>query len=104
LLCGNDVLAFGALLECAARGIDVPRVMSVVGFDDLDLARQWRPALTTVHVPTEQMWMLAADYLLGRLDGSIKEPVQRELQVELVVRESTARAPRTRGVRAAARA
>lgn len=94
LLCGNDVLAFGALLECAAAGIEVPAALSVVGFDDLDLARQWRPTLTTLHVPTERMWTLAADYLLGRLDGSVAEPVQQELQVELVVRESTARAPR----------
>jgi LacI family transcriptional regulator len=94
LICGNDVLAFGALLECAAAGVDVPRSMSVIGFDDLELARQWRPALTTVHVPTEQMWTLAAEYLLGRLDGSVGEPLQRELEVELVVRESSARPPR----------
>lgn len=94
LLCGNDVLAFGALLECAAAGIEVPAALSVVGFDDLDLARQWRPALTTLHVPTERMWTLAAEYLLGRLDGSVAEPVQQELQVELVVRESTARVAR----------
>ena len=94
LLCGNDVLAFGALLECAAAGIEVPAAMSVVGFDDLDLARQWRPTLTTLHVPIERMWTLAAEYLLGRLDGSVSDPVQQELQVELVVRESTARVAR----------
>lgn len=96
LLCGNDVLAFGALLECAAAGVSVPQAMSVIGFDDLDLARQWRPALTTMHVPTEPMWTLAAEYLLGRLDGSVTGPLQHELQVELVVRESTARATRRR--------
>jgi len=93
VLCGNDVLAFGALLECQARGVAVPAALSVVGFDDLDMARQWRPALTTVRVPTETMWTLAADYLLGRLDGSVLEPVQREIDVELVVRASTARPP-----------
>ncbi len=96
LLCGNDVLAFGALLECAAQGLDVPRDISVVGFDDLDLARQWRPALTTVHVPTELMWTLAADYLLARLDGSVVAPVQREIGVELVVRASSARVSSSR--------
>jgi LacI family transcriptional regulator len=95
LLCGNDVLAFGAMLECAAQGLDVPGDVSVVGFDDLDLARQWRPALTTVHVPAELMWTQAADYLLARLDGSLAKPVQHEMQVELVVRESTAVAPPT---------
>lgn len=93
LLCGNDVLAFGALLEAAAMGLEVPRDLSVVGFDDLDLARQWRPALTTVHVPTETMWTLAADYLLGAMDKATLEPVQREIEVELVVRASTGRAP-----------
>jgi len=49
------------------------------------------------------MWRLAADYLLGRLDGTVIEPVQREIEVELVVRESTARAPRNSGSRRAAR-
>lgn len=96
IVCGNDVLAFGALLECQALGVAVPQALSIVGFDDLEMARQWRPALTTVHVPTEQMWTLAAEYLLGRLDGAITEPVQREIEVELVVRGSTARAPGAR--------
>lgn len=95
LLCGNDVLAFGALLEAQALGVEVPNELSVVGFDDLDLARQWRPALTTVHVPTEAMWTRAANYLLGRLDGSITQAQQHEIEVELVVRASTARAPTT---------
>lgn len=96
VLCGNDVLAVGAMLECQARGVPVPQALSVVGFDDLDLARQWRPALTTVHVPTERMWTLAAEYLLGRLAGRVGEPQQREIAVELVMRESTARAPGAR--------
>lgn len=93
LVCGNDVLAFGALLECAAAGLEVPRAISVVGFDDLELARQWRPALTTVHVPTERMWTLAAEVLLARMEGASGAPPQIEIEVELVVRESTAKAP-----------
>lgn len=92
LLCGNDVLAYGALLECQAQKVDVPGELSIVGFDDLDLSRHWQPALTTMHVPTETMWTLAAEHLLGRLDGQISAPVQHEIEVELVVRGSTARA------------
>ena len=92
LVCGNDVLAFGALLECQAQAVPVPQALSVVGFDDLDMARQWQPALTTIHVPTATMWTLAAQYLVQRLEGTVDAPVQHELQVELVVRESTARA------------
>ncbi len=97
LLCGNDVLAFGAMLECQALGLAVPGDVSVVGFDDLDMARQWQPPLTTVHVPTEQMWTLAADYLLARLDGTTSVPVQREIDVELVVRASAAALARPQG-------
>jgi LacI family transcriptional regulator len=89
LLCGNDVLAYGALLECQALGVAVPEALSVVGFDDLDLSRHWQPGLTTMHVPTEVMWRLAAEHLLARLDGSANAPVQREIDVELVVRGST---------------
>jgi LacI family transcriptional regulator len=104
LVCGNDVLAFGALLEAQAQGVEVPGALSVLGFDDLELARHWRPALSTVHVPTETMWTLAADHLLARLDGRVAEPLQREIEVELVVRESTGRAPAAvRGPRARGR-
>jgi LacI family transcriptional regulator len=90
LLCGNDVLAWGALLECQAQGVAVPAQMSIVGFDDLQLSRHWHPALTTVRVPTEAMWTMAADYLLARLDGALGEARQQEVAVELIVRESTA--------------
>ncbi|MEO6745030.1 MAG: LacI family DNA-binding transcriptional regulator [Caldimonas sp.] len=93
LLCGNDVLAFGALLEAQKMGIAVPKTLSIVGFDDLEMARHLQPALTTVHVPTEQMWNAAADRLIGAL---ARLPVQTatEVEVELLVRESTGPAPR----------
>ena len=90
VLCGNDVLAFGALLQAQAQGLAVPAQLSVVGFDDLELARHWQPALTTVHVPTERMWTLAAEHLIARLDGTLDAPQQQEIEVELVVRGSTA--------------
>ena len=95
IVCGNDVLAFGALLEAQRLGIAVPQALSIVGFDDLELARQLQPALTTVRVPAEEMWRAAADRLIAALRGEV---VQRatEIEVALVVRESTAAAPRRR--------
>ncbi len=97
LVCGNDVLAWGALLECQAQGIDVPRDLSVVGFDDLELSRHWRPALTTINVPTERMWTLAAEYLLDRLGDRPGRSLQQEIAVELIVRDSSGPPPgRTR--------
>jgi LacI family transcriptional regulator len=93
MLCGNDVLAFGALLEAQKMKIAVPKALSVIGFDDLEMARHIHPALTTVHVPTEKMWGAAADPLIEALD---RRPVATptEVEVELVVRDSTGPAPR----------
>ena len=92
VICGNDQLAFGALLECGRRGISVPSDVSIAGFDDLEFASQIRPSLTTIHVPAEQIGTRAADYLLARV---AKAPVAMttEVPVNLIIRESTAPPP-----------
>jgi LacI family transcriptional regulator len=88
IVCGNDVLAIGALFEAQAAGVRVPADLSIMGFDDLELAQHVRPGLTTMRVPTDEMWRRAADYLLNALSG---RPVAEkfEIEVSLVVREST---------------
>ncbi|QQO19896.1 LacI family DNA-binding transcriptional regulator [Bradyrhizobium diazoefficiens] len=90
--CGNDVIAYGVLLEAERSGFSVPRDLSVVGFDDLDWSRHLRPSLTTIHVPTDETWQLAGEYLVRSLAGeqTIKH---REIDFSLVVRESTAAPP-----------
>lgn len=93
VLCGNDVLAFGALLEAQRLGIDVPKALSIIGFDDLELATQLEPALTTVRVPAAEMWSTAADRLLAALRGEAT-PRRTEIEVALVVRGSSTAAPR----------
>lgn len=92
VICGNDVLAFGALLEAQTMGIAVPQAVSVVGFDDLEMARHIQPTLTTLHVPTEQMWQTVADRIVCALQRRPAQAVT-EVDVELVVRGSTGRAP-----------
>jgi LacI family transcriptional regulator, galactose operon repressor len=89
VICGNDVLAFGALLEANRLGIAVPAQLSIVGFDDLELAGQLQPALTTVRVPAEEMWKLAAERVIDALRGAAV-PRATEIEVALVVRGSTA--------------
>jgi LacI family transcriptional regulator len=93
LVCGNDLLALGALLECAAERIEVPRSLSVVGFDDIELGAEFTPALTTMHVPSSDIGRLAAQRLLARLEGK-REPRAWETPVNLVVRETTGPAPK----------
>jgi LacI family transcriptional regulator len=89
VVCGNDVLAIGALAECHAQGIAVPREISVTGFDDLEMASVVTPALTTVHFPTAELGSYAGQHLLARLAGKPFE-MRTELPVDLVVRASTA--------------
>jgi LacI family transcriptional regulator len=90
IICGNDILAYGAVIECQDGGLDVPADVSVVGFDDLPMSRHIRPTLTTMHVPSEEMGRRAAEYLVARLAG--KDPPEYvELEVSLIVRGSTAR-------------
>ena len=89
VVCGNDVLAIGAILEAKARGLRVPEDISVTGFDDLDLAKEIPPGLTTVHAPLTEMGRLTAAYLLKAEPDGEKAP-HMELPAELVVRGSTA--------------
>lgn len=89
LVCGNDLLAVGALLACAARGVAVPQSLSVVGYDDIELASEFVPALTTIHVPSAEIGQRAAQRLLARIAGK-REPRVHEIPAELIVRSSTA--------------
>lgn len=92
VICGNDVLACGALLEADRMGLAVPGDVSVVGFDDLEISRHLRPSLTTLHVPTQAMWVAAAERLIDAIEQR-PVPAVTEVEVRLVVRDSTGRAP-----------
>lgn len=96
LVCGNDLLALGAMLACAAHGVAVPQSLSVVGYDDIELAAEFVPALTTIHVPSAEIGQLTAERLLARIAGK-REPRIHEIPAELVVRSSTAPPARNPG-------
>jgi len=96
VVCGNDVIAYGVLLEAERSGFSVPRDLSVVGFDDLDWSRHLRPSLTTIHVPTGETWQRAGEYLVRRLAGE-QTIMHHEVDYSLVVRESTAPPPKRHG-------
>ncbi len=82
VLAFNDQLAIGILARLGARGIRVPSDMSVVGFDDVPIARQLSPALTTVRMAAKEMGATAVD-LLMESGPSVVVPV------DLQVRDST---------------
>ncbi|WP_034294060.1 LacI family DNA-binding transcriptional regulator [Herbaspirillum sp. RV1423] len=93
IFCCNDLMAIGALRAAAERGIEVPEALSVVGFDDIDLARFVHPPLTSVAQNTRRLGQLTAQCLLDRI-ADPGRPVQRQtIMPELHVRGSTVRAP-----------
>lgn len=93
VLCGNDVLAVGASRQANVMKLNVPEQVSIVGFDDIELAQITQPALTTVHVPHREMGRTAAIALVNTLrDGRAPEAV--ELDAHLVMRDTLGPAPR----------
>ncbi len=89
IICGNDVLAVGAIQAATAAGLDVPGDVSIIGFDDIELATVISPALTTVHVPHREMGRLAGDTLYSLVKDAA-EPIRIELETRLVERQSLA--------------
>ncbi|MEZ5738625.1 MAG: LacI family DNA-binding transcriptional regulator [Burkholderiaceae bacterium] len=95
LIAANDPLAIGALLECSRRGIAIPDDMSIVGFDDVDLAGELDPGLTTVRVPSADIGRAAGRRLLARLAGESVPRVQT-MASPLIIRASSGRVPGSR--------
>jgi DNA-binding LacI/PurR family transcriptional regulator len=88
IICGNDVIAFGAVLECIALGINVPKEISITGVDDLELATYLNPPLTTIRVPSVEMGQSAGNFHLAKFTGR-NCPDHHLLPLELIVRSST---------------
>lgn len=92
LICVNDFLAFGALLESQASGIDVPGDLSIAGFGDIQFASETTPPLTTVRMPAAEIGRYAAESLLRAIRlRSSEDRVASLLKLEapLIVRGST---------------
>lgn len=87
VMCGNDVLAAGALRQAWKMGLNVPDDVSITGFDDIELAKIVTPPLTTVHVPHRKMGRRAAKALVAMVENR-SEGVSVELQSSLRLRAS----------------
>ncbi len=90
VLCGNDILAMGAVADCQSNGIKIPDEISIAGFDDLDMSSQINPTLTTIHVPSAEMGENAAEYLVAQIRQEVLE-LPAEIETKLMVRETTAK-------------
>jgi LacI family transcriptional regulator len=93
IFASNDAMAMGVLSAAQEMGIDVPRELSVAGYDDSPLARHARPHLTTVRQPIEEVARLATEELIKQLQGRSEGGYHHCLRAELVRRASTAPPP-----------
>jgi LacI family transcriptional regulator len=86
----TDELAIGAIRAAYEDGLAVPRDLSVVGFDDIDISAFLSPGLTTVRQPIPEMGRRTAELMSALIAGERTEPGGSAFGYELVVRESTA--------------
>jgi LacI family transcriptional regulator len=110
IFCASDAIAYGCMEVLAARGLRAPRDLSVVGFDDVLLARMTSPPLTTVRQPLRAMGARAVELLLSQIHGPAPEgvggdataapapapdpvPATEVFAVELVLRDSVGPPP-----------
>lgn len=93
IIASNDLMAFGAMDAAKAAGLQVGHDLSVIGFDDIFMASQVYPPLTTIRQPMAEMGADAFELLVSLLDGRTVLNLRRELPTELIIRESTGRAP-----------
>ena len=87
IFAGNDEMAAGVIHAARQVGVNVPEDISVVGFDDFEIAQRLWPSLTTVRAPTREIGRLAAERLLGLDEGDGRNMSDR--LPSLVVRQST---------------
>jgi LacI family transcriptional regulator len=89
IFAATDMMAVGAYKALQSAGLRIPKDVSVVGYDDIDLASYLHPPLTTIKQPIQEMSMAAAQLAIRYLKGqSTSEEVVREFSPSLVIRES----------------
>jgi LacI family transcriptional regulator len=89
LICTNDYIATGAMIEAKELNLAIPRDLSVAGFDDTDMSAHLDPPLTTIRVPSRRMGEEIAKYIVAHLETGAAD-CPPPLDAELIVRRSTA--------------
>jgi len=88
IVCGNDLIAYGAIDALEERGITVPEQVSVTGFDDLPFSKHYKPSLTTVKQPFYDMGYESAKILWLMINGKVVKRKRVVLDTKLIVRDS----------------
>jgi DNA-binding LacI/PurR family transcriptional regulator len=89
IFAGNDEAAFGAVFAAQEMGLNIPGQLSICGYDDLSMAKNIWPGLTTVHQPAEEILEKATRLLIDMLKGKAVERNTMQVPARLVIRGST---------------
>ncbi|HEX8733915.1 MAG TPA: LacI family DNA-binding transcriptional regulator [Pyrinomonadaceae bacterium] len=90
VVCANDLTAIGAVSEFEAAGLNVPRDISIVGFDNIAFAALTKPALTTVNLPLNELGRRAIEVLIRSVEDSEQQGIEIRIPTNLIIRQSTA--------------
>lgn len=88
IFAANDLMALGAIYAIQDAGLNVPRDIAVVGYDNRDFTRVFRPQITTVSMPVYEMGRTAAELLLKQLDEGHQEMAEIKVKGQLYIRET----------------
>ncbi|MCD6375899.1 MAG: LacI family DNA-binding transcriptional regulator [Caldisericaceae bacterium] len=90
VVCYNDVVALGLISALQKLNIRVPEDVSIIGNDDIEFARHWSPALTTISTPIEELGRKAAEILIHNIEAKERLKVKKlVLEAQLIIRETT---------------
>ena len=93
IIASNDIMALGAMDAVEDAGLTIGHDISIIGFDDIEMASQTYPPLTTIRQPLAAMGETALDILVTLLQKRTVLTPRRELQTELIIRGSTGQVP-----------
>lgn len=84
----NDMMAMGVINAANAKGIRIPEDLSIIGYDDIHIAKFMSPSLTTIHQPKYRLGKAAVEALLNRLEKGATDPQVVQLEPTLVERDT----------------
>jgi DNA-binding LacI/PurR family transcriptional regulator len=87
--CANDMMGIGALRACRERGLRVPQDISIVGYDDHEVAHHIETPLTTIRPPLAEVGKKSFDLMMRIIQERTRPPEQIRVPAQLVIRAST---------------
>ncbi|QNI32341.1 LacI family DNA-binding transcriptional regulator [Alloacidobacterium dinghuense] len=96
VLTSNDMTAIGAMVAISERGLEIPKDISIIGFDDIELSSFTKPPLTTVRLSRQEIAKMAFRALYNTYQSGAAKGAQYPIETSLIVRQSTGPKPATK--------